>query len=185
MTMASRKTAAFSFIAILALALCAGAHSRKIRTRIPVSAERGRTENTGRSGRGTNAFETTDTAAAFASVRDCVRFYGFDKTSGSSSESFFVVNGLGCGITGMKVEITYLDMKGRQLHRREAEFDCDIPAGETRRQDIRTWDIQKAFHFHKSAQPRRQSTPFDVKIRLKGLSTDTVPLLPADKPVID
>lgn len=100
-----------------------------------------------------------------------INLYGFDKTVNSSKESLFAVNGLdSCAIAEMTLDIVYLDMKGRQLHRMEVSLDCDIPAGETRRVDFPSWDSQKAFYYHKSAAPKKQATPFSVKVSLKSLT---------------
>lgn len=99
-----------------------------------------------------------------------IRFYGFDKTVGSSIESFFISNGLEETLAGVEVEITYLDMKGRQLHKRSVKIDCDIPAGETKRTDVKSWDTQKSFYFHQSVKPKRQATPFDVRLSLISIS---------------
>lgn len=100
-----------------------------------------------------------------------IRFYGFDKTVGSSIESFFIVNGLDSPLVGLEIEITYVDMKGRQLHKRSVTVECDIPAGETKRVDTKSWDTQKSFYFYQSVKPKRQATPFDVRLRLLSVST--------------
>ena len=108
---------------------------------------------------------SSDSIAFCDSILPLIRFYGFDKTVTSSIESFFISNGLQDTLTGLEVEITYSDMKGRQLHKRSVHVDCDIPAGETKRIDIKSWDTQKSFYFHKSIKPKRQATPFDVTLR--------------------
>lgn len=95
---------------------------------------------------------------------------GFDKGSSSGEESFFISNPTGRDIVGADIMITYYDMKGRQLHRRTEKLTLDIPAGETRKTDIKTWDRQHSFHYYKSNRPaRRTSTPFDVRIEIKTL----------------
>lgn len=112
----------------------------------------------------------TPDSIGWKDAADKISFYGFDKTVNSNKESLFVVNGLdSCDVVGMTLDVTYLDMKGRQLHRRDVERDCDIPSGETRRIDFPTWDTQKAFYYHKSSAPKKQATPFNVKVSLKSL----------------
>ena len=106
------------------------------------------------------------------SIRPSIRFYGFDKTAGSNTESFFISNGLKKALCRLEIQITYTDMKGRQLHKRTVSIDTAIPSGETLRTDIKSWDIQKSFYYHKSARPKRQATPFDVKIDLLSVTLD-------------
>ncbi|MDE5794904.1 MAG: hypothetical protein K2I08_09315, partial [Muribaculaceae bacterium] len=98
-----------------------------------------------------------------------IRFYGFDKTVTSSMESFFISNALDSAITGMEIEITYFDMQGRQLHNRTVPLSGNVRDHETIRTDIKSWDTQKSFYYHKSAKPKRQATPFNVKLRLLSL----------------
>ena len=149
-------------------------HSRKIRTKLPVKKEISKdTENIPQE-EGVVTF-IADTTQAWQKRSKAIRFYGFDKTVGSSTESFFIINGTDSVLTRIGICITYLDMQGRQLHSRDISLDCDIPAGETRRQDIKSWDIQKSFYFHQSVKPKRQATPFDVKIDLTYMSLSQAP----------
>lgn len=112
----------------------------------------------------------SDSILFFKKIQPKIRFYGFDKTVGSSIESFFISNNLDSDVERMEVSITYYDMKGRQLHKRATGIDCIIPAGETMRTDIKSWDTQKSFYFYQSVMPKRQSTPFDVKIELLSVT---------------
>ena len=112
----------------------------------------------------------TDSIAFRDSIHPAIRFYGFDKTVGSNTESFFISNGLKEALYGLEIRLTYTDMKGRQLHRRTVSIDTSIPAGETLRTDIKSWDTQKSFYYHKSIKPKRQATPFDVKIDLLSVT---------------
>ena len=58
-------------------------------------------------------------------------------------------------------------MKGRTLDMRNVKIDIDLPAGETRRIDIKAWDRQKVFYYHLSPVPRTaQATPYQVGISL-------------------
>lgn len=112
----------------------------------------------------------SDSIRFCGSIVPAIRFYGFDKTVTSNQESFFITNGLDEAISGMEVVITYTDLKGRQLHRRTVSLDCHIPARETKRVDTKSWDTQKSFYYNKSVKPRRQATPFDVRLELLSVT---------------
>lgn len=143
---------------------------RKIRSKLPVKIKSVNPENERKQEDLFTTYTDNDSTQEFEKLKNLIRFYGFDKTVNSGSESFFIVNGTDSTVVRMRIEITYYDMQKRQLHQRTAEFDCEIPPHETRRKDIRTWDTQKAFYFHQSARPRRQATPFDVTTVLKSVS---------------
>lgn len=94
-------------------------------------------------------------------LRKCV-FSGYDKEATSSNESFILSNPTDRTITGFKVRIDYLDMKNRMLHSREVEASCFIPPGESRRIDIKSWDLQHVYYYYLGNEPRRVATPFQV-----------------------
>lgn len=112
---------------------------------------------------------TTDSLTFVEKILPAIRFYGFDKTVGSAMESFFISNALDSEISGMEIQIKYFDMQGRQLHKRNVTLDIKIPPHETQRTDIKSWDTQRSFYFHQSAKPKRQATPFTVKISLLSI----------------
>ncbi|MDE6380432.1 MAG: hypothetical protein K2L11_08170 [Muribaculaceae bacterium] len=155
------------FLAMAASLAVSSAEARKIRTKhsIPKEAKKPISSD----GTEQSDFKivslSSDSIAFCDSILPMIRFYGFDKTVTSSIESFFISNGLQDTLTGLEVEISYSDMKGRQLHKRSVHIDCDIPSGETKRIDIKSWDTQKSFYFHKSVKPKRQATPFNVTLR--------------------
>lgn len=157
--------------------------ARKIKTRLPVSKQSD-IKDTQISDSSIFSIHKDSVAAGFKSIADKIRFYGFDKTASAAFESFFIINNSDSCIANISVLITYRDMKGRQLHARTATFDCDIPPRQTRRQDIKSWDTQKAFYFFQSAKPRRQATPFKVSFDLISVAF-SLPKLPPDKPVVD
>lgn len=92
---------------------------------------------------------------------DQIEFSGFDKPANSSVESFFITNNTDRTMSGVSLYIDYQTPDGRQLHKRYLRLKCNIPAGETRKADIKSWDRQKSFHFEKS-NPSRSSSPFTV-----------------------
>ena len=154
--------------ALILFCLSESSHARKIRTRHSIPKETGKS-----SAIESAAVDETVTISLVAdslafcdSIRPAVRFYGFDKTITSTQESFFISNGLDKPIKNLELMITYSDMMGRQLHKRTVSLECEIPSGETKRADIKSWDTQKSFYFHKSLKPKRQATPFDVRLQL-------------------
>ncbi len=112
---------------------------------------------------------STDSLAFVDKILPAIRFYGFDKTVGSNVESFFISSALDKEISGMEIQITYYDMHGRQLHKRLIPLSVKIPPQETIRTDTKSWDTQKSFYFYQSVKPKRQATPFSVKIDLLSL----------------
>ncbi len=96
---------------------------------------------------------------------------GYDKPLRSRRETFFIVN----ADTALTVEracltITYFDMDGRMLHRRSENLDCEVPALETRRVAIPSWDTQRTFFFHLSDPPARAvGTPYQVTITVDSI----------------
>lgn len=96
-------------------------------------------------------------------------FSGYEKTLRSSKESFFVTNRSDSTVTRLSLDIIYKDMKGRPLDTRSVDLDIDLPAGETRRIDLRSWDRQNVFYYHLSPVPRSDhATPYRVNILLKA-----------------
>lgn len=91
-----------------------------------------------------------------------IAFTGYDKAQTSSTETFFITNNTDRTMTGITLYIEYLDGNGRQLHKRFVRLSCNIPAGETRRADIDSWDKQKSFHFEKSAASKRGGIAYNV-----------------------
>lgn len=95
-------------------------------------------------------------------LRNC-SFSGYDKEPNSNIESFIIVNNSDLDIKGFAVRIDYYDMKGRKLHSRVIEEVCEVPAGENRRTDVKSWDKQHTYYYHLGNEPKRVATPFDVK----------------------
>lgn len=164
------------FLVTFSIGLCAilvmpGAEARKIKTKhsIPKKSQTSPKE-TPEAAQDSIISISSDSITFVEKILPAIRFYGFDKTATSNLESFFISNGLDKDLRKMEVVITYFDMKGRQLHKRTVTLDCDLPAGETKRYDIKSWDTQRSFYFHKSAKPKRQATPFTAKITLLSIT---------------
>ena len=91
-----------------------------------------------------------------------ISFVGYDKEPNSNKESFLLVNPSDKKVLGYKVKIDYLDLQGRMLHSRIIEETCEVPAGETRRIDIPSWDTQHTYYYYLGNEPKRVATPFKV-----------------------
>ena len=103
---------------------------------------------------------------ALAELADSISFAGFDKTAPSSKEYFFIVNDSPWPLSWIKIRLTYRDMSGRMLHRREESLIIDLPQKETRIVTIPTFDKQKSLYYYKSRAPRNGGMPFQVEIDL-------------------
>lgn len=98
-----------------------------------------------------------------------IEVFGYDKPATSDKESFFVKNGTDRTLTGFTLKVEYRGKDGKQLHSRTIETECDIPAGETRRIDIKSWDVQKSYYYEKSRVSRRPAIPYSVIITPAGI----------------
>ncbi len=95
-----------------------------------------------------------------------ILFLGYDKNASSSVESLFIKNNTTFHISSLYIELNYLTPDGRNLHKRNVKISLSIPAGETRKVDIKTWDPQHNFHYIKSIPSKRPSSPYDLSISL-------------------
>ena len=97
---------------------------------------------------------------------------GFEKTLRSGIESFFVTNHTDSALSRLHVTLDYTDISGRQLHSRSQPISVDIPAGQTRRVEIKSFDRQATFYYYLSPAPRTRSTatPFKVHLRVDSLA---------------
>lgn len=98
-----------------------------------------------------------------------IEIAGYDKPLPSHKETFFVTNNYNRSIKSLTVELNYYDMQSRQLHSAVHTISCEIPAGETRQVQIKSWDVQCGFYYYLSSKPRRQATPFFVKQRVLSI----------------
>lgn len=91
-----------------------------------------------------------------------IEFTGYDKPQSSASETFFITNRTDRTLTGTTLYLEYLDMEGKQLHKKFVKLTCVIPPGETRIANIPSWDKQKRFHYIKSEASKKGGLPFRV-----------------------
>ncbi len=97
---------------------------------------------------------------------------GFEKPLREKKETMFITNNLSREITSVTLQINYLDSKQRQLHQADHSIWVDIPPGETRRIEIKSFDRSKLFYYHKTALTGRpkQATPFWVDVKVVNVT---------------
>lgn len=93
---------------------------------------------------------------------DQIRFSGFDKVLKSNKESFYIKNNTDRTITSIVLYIDYRMPDDRQLTKRFLRLTCRIPAGERRKADIPTFDVQHSYYYKDSTAPKRGGNPFKV-----------------------
>lgn len=125
-------------------------------------------QRTTRKGLRTKPVESAKSAASADTVRAVnsgdILLSGYDKPLRSNTESMFAVNNTGQSVSGLRLRIEYMDMSGRQLHSRDVDINCDIPAGATRQLNFRSWDRQHSFVYHRSQRPKRADySPYDIR----------------------
>lgn len=97
---------------------------------------------------------------------DSIAVAGFEKPLRVNKESVFVSNKSSRELISLSLDIIYMDMQGRMLHRIERSLDVTIPPGETRRVEFPSFDTSSLFYYHLSPSSSRavSATPFDVNI---------------------
>lgn len=113
------------------------------------------------------ALATAQTADSL--LLDSVIYRGFDKPSSADMESFIITNCSHRHLEGLCVEISYFTPGGELLHRREVERAVDIPAQESRKCDVRSFDRNHSFYYHLSNPGRSGAAAFTVKMHTKAL----------------
>lgn len=99
---------------------------------------------------------------------DSIAVSGFEKTLRSSRESMYISNLTADSLAGLGIEITYMDMDRRMLHKSVHDLAEAIPAGETRLVDVPSFDRQALYYYHLSPLPprARHATPFRASVRV-------------------
>ena len=149
---------------LLALALLAPVttegQSRRVRTKVKVSKE------ALTAGTFTVSRENEDSIGYRISQ---VAITDYKKPAGSDKETFSVTNNTDKTLAAIGMEIEYLTPEGRQLHKRYVTADCDVPAGETRIIDMRSWDRQRSWYYVNGQKPRKQALPYEIRLEVLTL----------------
>lgn len=111
---------------------------------------------------------------------DTIAVAGFEKLYRATRETMFVTNHSSRPVTTLGLDITYRDLSGRMLHRAVSEVQVAVPAGETRRVSVPSFDSSGLFYYRLSPRPVRaaQATPFDVEVKVTYI---THPFLTPEK----
>ncbi len=156
----------FLIILIAAVSSLTG-YGKKQRLSLPdATLKKGEYGNVSADMKAIKAISRTDTIT-FAPYLDSIRFSGYDKKVSASRESFHISNGTKDTINSITLNIDYLSLDGHQLHSRKVKVETELPPGETRKADIKSWDIQKTFYYYRSQKPRSSATPYKIKFRLE------------------
>ncbi|MDE7135114.1 MAG: FxLYD domain-containing protein [Muribaculaceae bacterium] len=102
---------------------------------------------------------------SIAATDDMLMIYGYDKPLQATKESLFVTNNTTHQLCEILLSITYYDTSGAQLHQAEQRIRADIPPGQTRKLEFRSWDTQRSFYYEKSRRPRSSAIPYKVTIK--------------------
>lgn len=162
------KTKAFIFSVLAMLLFAAAADARRLRTtRKPLKAIETECPQ--------GAVPDTTVSALIVTAeegrRQAVRLFGYEKTVNATRETVFVENLTGQPVTAVSFTIRYLDADGRMIHQRTvSRHRVNIPAGEIRRIDIRSWDTQRTHYYVGGPRPRRNAKPFDVTLTADSVS---------------
>ena len=105
----------------------------------------------------------------FLDLAKGLTFFGYDKKTNSAIETFFISNNSHRGVKGIELQITYVGSNGEDIHKRKVDISESIPAGETRKIDIQSWDKQKSFHYKGSAAGKNGSAPYSVRFKVISL----------------
>jgi hypothetical protein len=104
------------------------------------------------------------TADSLIAPTNAVRFCGYEKTLSATRETIFIENLTDSIIQQIAFTINYLDSSNRQIHSRKVKRDIKIPAQQTRRLDIPSWDTQKSYYYIHGKRPRKSATPYNISI---------------------
>lgn len=144
-------------IAIMAAVCCAGfAKQRSTRSGLKVAE----TETVAETAVATDTI-SGDSAAKMIHVS------GYEKPLRSRHETMLLTNSDSTlTVTWIRLDITYIDMQGRTLHRRTAEQAFNLPPRSTRLIDLKSWDVNTLFYYHLNTPVRTsaQGTPYRVTI---------------------
>lgn len=144
-----------------------------------VSGRKGKKPDPPRVGRNASTRTAANSVSACDTIMlppaDSITVAGYEKTLRSNTESMIISNHTSEDITAVGLDIQYLDMKGRMLHRcsQSVNLPDGIPSGESRMVSIPSFDRQGLFYYYLSPKPKRatRATPFKVAVTVSYICT--------------
>lgn len=110
---------------------------------------------------------------------DSIAVDGFEKPLRSMRESMTIHNNTSRTVEAVELDMVYTDTGGRMIHRARHTVSAAVPAGESRRIDVPTFDSSATFYYRHSKRPRYTShaTPFDVDVTVIYITHPITPEL--------
>lgn len=110
---------------------------------------------------------TADSVASAPYSLRMISFSGYDKEAQAAVESFFITNHTDRILRSITLTIHYRTLDNRRLHSRQVTIELNIAPGATERADIKTWDRQHTFYYHRGNRPRKKATPYEVAFHVE------------------
>lgn len=111
---------------------------------------------------------TADSLASAPYTLGMVTFSGYDKEAPANVESFFITNNTDRILKSLNLTIYYRTLDGRLLHSRRVTIEPNAEPAATVRTDIKTWDLQHTFYYHRGNRPRKKATPYEVTFHVES-----------------
>ncbi len=111
---------------------------------------------------------TADSLASAPYSLNMVSFSGYDKEAQSNVESFFVTNNTDRILKELTLTIYYRTLDKRLLHSRNVTIELNAKPGATVKADIKSWDRQHTFYYHRGNRPRKKATPYEVTFHVEA-----------------
>lgn len=113
---------------------------------------------------------TADSATSAPYSLTMISFSGYDKEAPANVESFFITNNTDRTLKSLTLTIRYRTLDGRSMHSRNVTLSLDIEPGATARADIKSWDLQHTFYYHRGNRPRKKATPYEVAFHVDSFT---------------
>ena len=111
--------------------------------------------------------------AANAVTKDnAVEMVEFEQRAYDSNSSVSLKNNTTEDVHNVTFQITYLDMKGRELDYKEYSEAIEIEPGKTKKLDIPAYERGRLYEYYKNREPYMDHPTFKVKFELKDYNTE-------------
>ncbi|MDE5797235.1 MAG: hypothetical protein K2H75_08985 [Muribaculaceae bacterium] len=151
------------FLPVLLILFCVGtSEGRKLKLHLRPPAEANSPVSAGQ------IEVTADSVASAPYTLGMITFSGYDKEPQANVESFFITNNTDRVLKSLTLVIYYRTLDGRPLHSRRVTVEPDTSPGTTVRVNIKTWDRQHTFYYHRGNRPRKKATPYEVAFHVES-----------------